>query len=593
MDLFKTKIIDIYKRVRSSWFISVFSSKSFTKVDTLDKKLIYNLSSRKVPSYKQLKYLKKFLDNKEILVIKIALLLIFVSFSYLAFYFITHHISHLPLSGGEYIEGTVSYPQTINPLYAINRDIDSDLSHLIYSSLFHYDQNGILKKDLVDSFSISSDNKEYLIKIKNGVKWHDGNFLTADDIVFTFNLIKNPKYNSPLRFLFNNVSIEKIDNLRFKFKLSKAYSPFLENLTFGILPQSLWKNIAPNQVILSPLNLKPIGSGPFKFKSLIKNSLGDLKNYYLSVNDDYYAKRPYIKTINFKFFSNYNEAVKALNNHQIMALRRLPLSYRSSVLAPTAWQEHKLVKAEIVSIFFNKEKNKALADKDIRIALTRALNKDEIIKDVFSGLYQRSDGPLLSESLYYNKDLIKYKYDPILAAKTLKNKSFQLTLTVVDSGSNVAVAKKIKKYWKVVGVKVSLRIIPSDQIIEIIKNRDFEAILYGEEVGGDPDLYPFWHSSQISSQGLNLASYKNKTVDKLLLEARQNTNFKERLVRYKKIQSIITKDAPAIFLYSPIYIYVQGKKLKGFSGTILINPADRLDSISDWYLKTKNKINWN
>jgi len=592
VDLIKTKIKSVWQRVKSVWPFFGFSGKLAVRQRDLDKKLVYSLSPRKIPSGNQIKHLKKFLNPREFLIVKICALVILINLFYLGVVFINRHLQYSPIIGGEYIEGVVGYPQTINPLYAISRDVDGDLSRLIYSSLFQYDKNGRLGNDLVESFSISANNLEYLIKIKNNVKWHNGVKLTIDDVLFTFNLIQDPDYRSPLRPALVSITAEKIDDLTIKFSLTEPYAPFPELLTFGILPKSLWENISPQAAVLSDLNLKPIGSGPFKFRSLIKNTDGDLKNYYLMANGDYYGKAPYLKTINFKFFADYMEAIKALNDNQITGISYLPLDYHKNLLAQDSLQFHELAQFQIVSLFMSIDKNKALLDKDVRMALALALDKDKIITEVFAGVYRRVDGPILPESFVYNEAITKYGFNPEAAAATIKAKPLAIVLSVIDSGRNVAVAEKIKNYWEAVGIKVSLRIISGEQATNVIKAKDFEVLLYGQAVGGDPDVYAFWHSSQVGSKGLNLANYNNPVVDKLLLEARSVTDINDRVSKYKKFQEILTADLPAIFLYSPTYTYVQSQQLKGFSGTAVVDPADRFSSVSDWYLKTKKKLTW-
>jgi len=167
-----------------------------------------------------------------------------------------------------------------------------------------------------------------------------------------------------------------------------------------------------------------------------------------------------------------------------------------------------------------------------------------------------------------------------------------LSLTVIESGLNVAVAEAIKQSWEAVGVTVDLKVISKEQSLEIIKNREFEALLYGEQVVGLPDVYAFWHSSQNTARGLNLAGYSNPEADKLLIEARQTANREERAAKYQKFQEILTADAPVIFLYSPVYTYIQSKKINGFSGTVIVSPADRFSDVANWYIKTKKKLVW-
>lgn len=591
MNSLKTKIFSTWKKAGEALsFLGLNKKKKLTQID-IDKKLVYALSPRKIPTGEQLRHLNKFLNPKEYLVIKICLLLIVINLAYLSVGFFKKHLQYVPVSGGEYIEGVVGYPKTINPLYAVNRDIDGDLSRLIYSSLFKYDENGKLVNDLVESVTINNDT-EYIIKIKNGVKWQNGDKLTADDVLFTIDAIKNADYRSPLRSSLSTADAEKIDDQTIKITLDSAYAPFLENLTFGILPKNIWENVSPSSAALSELNLKPVGSGPYTFKSLIKNKDGDLKEYNLVVNDSYFLKKPFIKNIKFTFFVDYVEAIKSLNDNQIDGLGYLPFDERKELLAKDSLTLNELVRPQIVSLFFNSDKDKALKDKAVRISLAEAIDKDEIIKDVFDSVYQRADGPIMANNFAYSDQITKYKYSPVEAIASLKNKLASTTLTVIDSGSNVSVAEKIKYYWEKIGVNVQIKVVPGEQAADMIKNHDFEVLLYGESVGGDPDVYAFWHSSQIGGKGLNIANYSNPEVDKLLTDARATTDIEERKSLYQKFQTDITADVPAIFLYSPTYTYVQSKKIKGLEGSTIIEPADRFASINNWYLKTRKKLTW-
>lgn len=587
----KTKTILTWKRASQALsFFGINRKKKLSQSD-IDKKLVYTLSPRKIPNGEQLKHINKFLKPKEYLIIKICLLLIIINAGYLGFNFFKKHLQYLPVSGGEYVEGVVGYPKTVNPLYAVNRDVDSDLNSLIYSSLYKYDQHGALVNDLAETVAINED-KEYLIKIKSTAQWQNGDKLTVDDIIFTIDAIKNSEYRSPLRASLSSVEAEKIDDLTIKLTLSAPYAPFLEVLTFGILPKNIWENVSPSAAASSELNLKPIGSGPYKFKSLIKNKDGDLKEYNLVVNDDYYAKKPYIKNIKFKFFVDYAEAIKSLNDNQIDGLGYLPFEERKELLAKDSLSLHELIRPQIISLFFNSNKDKALSDKIVRESLAQAINKSELIDEVFDGVYQQADGPILENSFAYNQQIKKYEFSPLTALEAVKGKLASTTLTVIDSGSNVAVAQKIKNYWEKIGVVVNLKIVPGEQAADTIKNRDFEILLYGESVGGDPDVFAFWHSSQISAKGLNLAGYNNPDVDKLLAEARATTNTEERILKYQKFQEYVANDIPAIFLYSPTYTYVQSNKIKGFTGSMIIEPAVRFAGVSDWYLKTSKKLTW-
>ncbi len=588
----KKKIFLLVKRAKQVLsFVNVLRKKELNQID-LDKKLVYSLSPHKIPNKNQFKHVKKFLNPRENLVIKICALLLLINIVYLLNVFIKKHVQYLPLPGGDYVEAVVGYPRTINPVYAFNRDVDADLSRLIYSSMFVYNTDGVLVDDLVSDYKIENSGKEYYLTIKEGVKFHNGDPLSVDDIIFTFNLIKSADYRSPLRSSFSGIEVEKIDDLNLKFVLSESYAPFLELLTFGILPKSLWENVSPVSITLSDLNLKPVGSGPYKFKSLLKNKNGDLKEYRLVVNDNYYKNAPYLKNIIFKFFVDYPEAIKAFNGNKIDGLSYLPFNERKELLAQNSVWMHELVLPKIVSVFFNKEKNKSLDDIKVRTALSQAIDKDQMISDIFSGVYQKTDGPILENNFAYNPETKKVVYSPLEAAENLKNKNLEINLSVIDSGLNLNVAEYIKNYWEKVGVKVSVKVIPSEQALTVVRNRDFEALIYGESVGGDPDVFAFWHSTQAGTKGLNLSNYNNQEVDLLLSEARGSVDLNERIQKYNKFQEIIARDIPVIFLYAPTYTYIQSKKVRGFSGSVLIEPADRFTSVSEWYVKTKKKIMW-
>lgn len=618
MSFIKSKITPFLKRIKKFRVLSIFkkNKKILNNQLDLDKKLIYSLAPRKIPNSKQLKHLNKFLSKKELNILKILFLVLLASLSYLIFSYFNNNLETLPKEGGVYTEGVVGYPKNINPLYASENSVDKDLSFLMYSSILKYNNNGELEGDLVENYEISDDGKIYSFKIKNNVLWHDNTVLSTDDIVFTFNLIKNPEYRSYLRQAFLDIEIEKIDELSFKFILPEAYAPFLSLLTFGILPQDLWEGYNSDSIILSDLNLKPIGSGPFKFKTLYKNKNGEIKEYQLEVNDNYYGKKPYLNGINFEFFIEKQEAISALNNRQILGISYLPFQAKENLLAQKSLLIHDLIQPQTVALFFNVDNNDFLNDKENRVWLEKSINKEEIVSEVFNNSSRVSKSIYLEESLVFNSEIEYNSYSKESAKdyfssllSDLENKEddednedntiidnideenkINLELTIVDNEVNGQIANEIKKYWEEVGVNLNIKTVSGEQAANLITNRSFEILLYGQEIGGDPDIFSFWHSSQRDNNGLNIAGYNNAQVDKLLTEARVEVIEKERLDKYKEIQEILNVEVPAIFLYSPSYIYTQNRDLKGFSGNILINPENRFNSVSDWYLKTKIKL---
>jgi peptide/nickel transport system substrate-binding protein len=544
----------------------------------------------------------------------------------------------VPTSGGKYIEGLIGSPKYINPLYAQASDVDSDLAYLVYSSLFDRAMYGKLKNDLAKNYSISDDGKIYTIEIRDDAKWHTGGGLNADDVIFTFYAIKDGQYNSTLRNVFIGVSMEKINDYSFKFILSEPYAPFLELLTFGILPKDLWSEIIPESASLAELNLKPIGSGPYKFKSIVKDKSGRVKEINLTVNDDYYSPTPYINDLSFVFYSNIEEAISGLNNNSIQGISYLPASMIGNLVAKDSLSLHKLAQPQINGIFFN-QKIGVLKDKKLRQALAYAINKNKIISDL-DGSASQANGPIPSDNFAYKSNIKNYNFNPADAEKLLdeigwkiielkeedlkiareninsedQNKKLEaenmavlgagkwrkkdnnfliLHLATVDNRENYLVAENIKSFWENVGIKTIIEtVLPSEIQANVIIPRKFEILLYGQILGGDPDSYVFWHSSQSDENGLNLSNYQNKDLDKILEEARLTFDIETRKQKYYQFQDILLEDLPAIFLYSPFYNYAQTKKIHGFQANSILMPRDRFSGIANWYIKTAQKIIW-
>lgn len=611
----------------------------------LDKKLVFSLAKSRIPNFKQIRYIKNFLTPRELFIIRVNAIIIIICIIFVGSSFYKKHLRMVPVEGGKYIEALIGAPVHVNPLYSGINDVDNDLSSLIYSSLFKRGKNGELVNDIADNYQISADGKIYTFVIKENIIWHSGNSLisgsklNADDIIFTFTSIKNKQYKSPLRSSFNGVEIEKVDDKTIKFILSNPYAAFLDLLTFGILPANLWSEIPPESFELTKYQKKPIGSGPYQFSNFVVDNAGNIKEYNLIANKEYYGRVPYID-ITFKFYPSFEEAVGALNDGQVDGVSYLPEELRSLIITPKAERFNKLFLPQMTAIFLNKDTTPALGDKAVRQALAYALDRNKIINESLSGNAYIVDGPILSDSFAYNKDIKKYNFDIAKADDLLnktdwkiievsdkqvkkaeedalsadekarteaekllrvgegswrqKNNEFLIIrLDTVDRNENKSVVNEIKKSWENIGVKVELEILPVSQVqTQVIKDRNFGALFYGQVIGADPDPYAFWHSSQTGSEGFNIANFANKEVDQLLEDARLTSEVSKRQELYKKFQDIIAEEEPAIFMYSPVYTYVQGSKLKGFDVKNILLPSDRLSNINEWYIQTGKKLIW-
>ncbi len=621
-----------FKKIKK---ILPFFTKNRQSQDDLDKKLVYSMSKSRIPNLKQLKYIKKYLSKGEIWLLRVSFLVIFLNSLYLGFNFYKQHLQDVPAKGTLYSEALIGYPKHINPLYSSLNDVDNDISHLVYSSLFTYDKNGNLVPDLVEKYETNKDKTEYTVYIKKNVWWHENSKikepLNTDDIIFTFNTILNKEYNSPLRAMLEGSQAVKIDDYSLRFILPKQYPQFLNLLTFGVLPAKLWQNKSPDAFPLSDLNLKPLGSGPFMFKDLLKDKeSGIIKEYNLVLNPNYYGKIPYLN-LNFKFFPNSEEAINALNNSEVDALSYLPQNLKKDILTPKTFNFHKLKLPQMTAIFLNQEKNEFLKSKETRQALAYAINKKDIIDNILNNEARIIDKPFFFE----NSDIGKYDFNPEKAKELLKKDGWTLTeisdedikkaeeekenkrtkekaekilkigkgkwlkkdddfflinLKTLKRNENEEVVKKVKDYWEKIGIKTNITLFDNTEQAEVIAEKDFEALFFGFLAGPNSDPYLFWHSSQ-SEEGYNLSAFKNKEVDDLFEKIKKEKK-EEQIRDYKKIEKIITEEEPVIFMYSPIYTYVQSIKLKNFDVNTIILPYNRFANICDWYNKTVKKLVW-
>jgi len=171
--------------------------------------------------------------------------------------------------------------------------------------------------------------------------------------------------------------------------------------------------------------------------------------------------------------------------------------------------------------------------------------------------------------------------------------SLEFSLVTVNQPQLIEVANSLKKQWKEIGVKLEVKTASiSDLEREFIKPREYESLLFGEVLGSIPDPFPFWHSSQKNDPGLNLAMYENKKADYFLEKIRESYDQETRKENYESFQNVLIKDAPAVFLYSPDYLYLVKPKIKGIKTTIIIDPSKRFSDIENWYIKTKRVWNF-
>src|SRR3989338_7870003 len=310
-----------------------------------------------------------------------------------------------PAYGGLLKEGVIGAPRFINPILA-QTDADRDLVALMYTGLLRYDETGVSQPALAEKYEISQDGLEYKVTLKNKLYWSDGEKLTADDVIFTIGLAKNPQLLSPRRASWEGVDVEKIDYRTIKFTLKKPYAPFLENLTLGIMPKHLWEPIPLSQYPLVELNTDPIGAGPYKIKSVNRNSVGSITSIKLSANKYFALGEPHIKTLYLNFYQCEAAIVTALKNKNIDSAGGLSPKFVEDLKHPSAGLDVSIESINlqrIIAVFLNQSLKKEFASVDVRRALDAAVDKNELVKNILVGFGETINGPL-PESVFVDEE---------------------------------------------------------------------------------------------------------------------------------------------------------------------------------------------
>ncbi len=492
----------------------------------------------------------------------------------------------LPAYGGTLREGIIGNPRFVNPLLA-QTDADRDLVSLTYAGILRHDANNNLIPALAENYQISSDGLQYTVTLKNNLRWSDGEKLTADDVVYTIRLINNPLLQSQLRAGWDKIEVEKIDDRTLRFLLPKAYVPFLENLTVGILPQHIWSKIPLSQFPLVDTNTNPVGAGPYRVSGIARDSKGSIVGISLEDNPYFVLGRPHIKNVELRFYQSEGAIIQDLQNGLLDSSGALS-PQRLSELSASNLQVRAIGLQRVIAVFFNQTSNKFLGSLKIRQALNAAIDKRAIVQKVLNNYGSPLAGPLPPSVLPSDTDP-NAAYNPELARKIIQQSKEKIVIGITTASSTpefTDTAELLKEMWQSVGAEVSVHAFAREDLEQlVIGPRRYNAFLYGEEmIGKNPDPFAFWHSSQRAYPRLNIALYANSSVDKLLEQVRTEQDPKKRAVEYQTIQSEIQKDLPAIFLYSPSYLYVVPKDLEGIAITNINSGSDRFDTIYQWYL---------
>ncbi len=495
-------------------------------------------------------------------------------------------------SGGVYVEGVIGNISTLNPLLAASEP-EQAVSRLLFSSLYNYDVTGALHTDLAESMTLKDD-KVYTIKLRNAV-WHDGKKLTAEDVVYTINLIKNPQVRSPLRVNWLDISARAIDDSTVEFMLPAVYAGFSHALTFPVIPKHILQTVSPSSMREADFSSNPVGSGPFAVKRVqTSESTSSTDVVRMEPNTKYYGAVSTLSRLELRAYGNESLLVKAVNSGEVSAASGLSLSAADNIKSKQYSTKHWLLNKGVYLLMNNR--SQTLQDARVRRALRYATDTSSIRATVGDNV-ARLDTPILQSQIAqelpaapdYNLDKAKallkeagWTYNQ----GQWKGKDGRPLAVAVTTSSGRDEYKKIvdtlKQQWSRLGVDVQLREIDTSStttsfVQSVLQPRDYDALLYELELGADPDVFAYWHSSQASASGYNFANYSNRTVDNDLVGGRSRTNSALRAAKYIQFVNQWLNDAPAIGLYQSVGSYVLN------NGASIVEPRGSLNTMNDRY----------
>jgi peptide/nickel transport system substrate-binding protein len=513
----------------------------------------------------------------------------------------------VPARGGSIHEGVIGAPRFINPLLALS-NTDRDLSMLIYAGLMRPGPDGNLVPELAERYSVSEDGTEYNFVLRDDARFHDGTPITSDDIVFTIQSAQNSTLKSPRRSDWDGVTVEKVNDREVLFKLGKPYAPFLENATLGILPRHLWVNVPLEEFAFSNLNIRPVGAGPYRINNVVFDRSGVPTYYELRPFRQYTLGRPFIDQILVHFFANVEQQLSNYSSGMVNSIS----SISSEALTAYKPGQSELLRVSfprIFAVFFNQNKNHVFTEKAVRRALDTALDKQRIVDEALGGygtvvdspippgiIAKRGEGAPLNETadtgrMEQVREILEGAGWEFLAEENTWEKDGQVlsfSIATANTPELKSAAQAAVDMWSAVGIPVKINIFETGDLNQnVIRPRAYEALLFGEVVGRSLDLFAFWHSSQKDDPGLNIALYTNATADKLLAEARTISDREERDELYLEFVDEVRDDMPAVFLYSPDFLYIVPKSLKGVQVDLVTTPSERFANVHEWHIYTQ------
>jgi len=537
----------------------------------------------------------------QVVITLLAILLLVAAMGYLALNVTTVMV---PDFGGTYVEGVAGNPQIINPILCQSNPVDQDMVALIFTGLTRSDEKGEIVPDLAERWDVAQEGTVYTFYLRQDVVWHDGAPFTAADVVFTINAMQHPDYQgvSFISDMWRSVVVEQVDAYTVRFTLREPFAPFLDYTTVGILPAHILGSVPIKALGESKFNAYPVGTGPFKVAEVSAQRL------LLVAFPDFYRPRPYLERIEFVFYPNEPSVFEARRRGEVAGIARVLPEYLNAVREDESLTLYTAPLSGHNLVFLNLDRA-IFQDRAVRQAMMWALDRQKLVDEVLGGQGIVIHSPIMPSSWAYAPGVQQYHYDPRKAKDMLEEAgwfdddrdgarergSLKLEFTLAtndDDPVRVRLIEAISEQLAAVGIRATPKTVGWEELVsQMLRLRRFDAILGGwQNLPPDPDLYPYWHSSQASEDGLNFANYISEEADLFLQDARSTSDRQQRADSYRRFQELFARDVPSLLLYQPVYNYAVDASVHDVQVGPMINSSDRFRTITKWYIATRRML---
>ncbi len=509
-----------------------------------------------------------------------------------AFWFGESYATDTYIDGGNYVEATVGRVNSMNPLFATTGS-EKVLSKLMFSTLVAVDYTGHPGPALAESVASSEDGKTWTIRLRNGLKWSDGEPITNEDVMFTVGLIQNPAVNTIYGANLENVKVSEQGDGSIIFELPAAYADFASALNIPVVPKHILNDVPLKTLVEANFSNTPVTSGAFSFNASQTGTGEDERVYYLSASPNYYLGRPMVSSFAVHTYATKDDVINAINTGSVTATAELSGLDLDKIISSNYEKKNANINSGAF-IFFNTSSSK-LSNADVRRAIASGIDLNNL-RNQAPGTTPL-DHPILKSQITLENYPATVTYDftkAYNALKPLTSQGLHLNIATVNSGYLPAVAEALATELRNLDIEVDVMLYAENQdfVANVISRRNYDLLIYDIELGADPDPLAYYHSSQANASGLNLSNYRNSQVDDLLVGARETLDSALRSKKYENFLQYWATDVPAIGLYQSNMTYLYNKNVRTFSSDdVLVTPIDRFSDITEWAVVkgTRNK----